>query len=110
MFELLAGTGMADSGCRPAAGCEVILPCPAENNVRNDGPYKEVRHVAYYHFGPGEPSRSETAKVYQVGILGSVRKLQMASIPLDFLCPIGPDGIAAWKMMLDFPRERMWRR
>ena len=50
-------------------------------------------------------NRSETAWVYQVGMLGLVRKLQMAEIPEDCLGSVGPDDIAAWSMMLDFQEE-----
>ena len=34
-------------------------------------PHMKVRQVAYYQLGPGETFRSETARIYQVEILGA---------------------------------------
>ena len=58
-------------------------------------PCKQVRYVAFYLVCLGEPTRSDVAWVYRLGIVGLVKKLQMEGIPQDCLGPIVPDDIAA---------------
>ena len=70
MVELPVRTGMVETGCRSAVGTGWIQLAT-----------QDVRQVACHRFGLEKPIRSDTAWINQVGILGHVKKQQMAEIP-----------------------------
>ena len=65
-----------------------------------------MEQVACYQFCPGKPFLPETGWSCKIGMFGYLSKLQMAPIPLDCLSLVGPDDIAAWNMMLEFPGRK----
>ena len=99
------GNGMIDTGSRAAVGGPKWHRDMQRELVKRGRKFRELPQSEYFQFGPGKPIHSTKKWVYEVGILGEKKVVEISEVPAE--CPglLGPEEMKLWRMRLDFDTD-----